>query len=234
MWQDQRAALHEFHTWLRVGSVLRQRADDLAGDTPIGRYAAGLARLYQGIAAETGAKVIVDASKEPTDAALLLLMPSVRASFVQIVRDPRGTVYSILRYKTRDQMGTGSRWRQSTYAALSWSFGNLAASRVRRASGQGRSALLRYEDFIGRPGETVADLAALTGRPARLATQTGTGTLVMNPTHTVGGNNNRFRTGPVSFREDTEWRSKLHKVDQAAVSTMCAPLMARYGYRLAP
>jgi hypothetical protein len=54
----------------------------------------------------------------------------------------------------------------------------------------------------------------------------------MRPTHTVGGNNNRFRTGAVHLREDTAWRSRLHPLDRAAVTTVCAPLMARYGYRL--
>jgi hypothetical protein len=234
MWQYQREALHEHHTWLRVGSVLRGRGKELAPNSPLGRYADGLTRLYRGIAEETGAQVIVDASKEPTDAALLLRMPEVDPSFVQIVRDPRGTVYSITRFRSGDQPEAGSRWRQSAYAALSWSAGNLAGSSVRRAAGQARSTLLRYEDFVLRPRETVEELARLAGRPAQLETSADPGTVTMRPTHTVGGNNNRFRTGPVKLREDTEWRSRLHRIDRAAVTTMCAPLMARYGYRLAP
>jgi hypothetical protein len=234
MWQDQRAALREYHTWLRVGSVLRHRGNELPADTPLGRYADGLARLYRAIAAETGARVIVDASKEPTDAALLLRMPVVEAAFVQIVRDPRGTVYSILRFRSGDPQGAQSRWRQSAYAALSWSAGNLAGGAVRRAAGADRSMLLRYEDFVLRPYETVAALAELAGLPERLAAPAESGTVTIGTTHTVGGNNNRFRTGPVRLHEDTEWRSRLHRLDRAAVTTMCAPLMARYGYRLAP
>jgi hypothetical protein len=77
----------------------------------------------------------------------------------------------------------------------------------------------------------------MAGRPARLAAPAGPvpdRTVTMNTTHTVGGNNNRFRTGPVQLREDTEWRSRLHRLDRAAVTTVCSPLMARYGYRLAP
>jgi Sulfotransferase family len=233
MWQDQRAVLGEYHTWTRVRSVLAQRGRVLSAQTPLGRYAAGMARLYQAIADQTGAKVIVDASKEPTDAALLLLMPEIRPAFAQIVRDPRGTVYSILRFSSGEPDGQ-SRWRQSAYAALSWSAGNLAGSAVRRAAGQDRSMLLRYEDFVTQPHQTVAELADLVGRPERLAPEQDAQTITMGVTHTVGGNNNRFRTGPVKLREDTQWRSRLHRVDRAAVTTMCAPLMARYGYRLAP
>jgi Sulfotransferase family len=237
MWRCQREALHEYHTWLRVGGLLRRRGKGLPAGGPLARYADGLGRLYRAIAAETGAQVIVDSSKEPTDAALLLLMPEVDPAFVQIVRDPRGMVYSILRVQAGGDPVAGSRWRQSAYAALSWSAGNLAGAAVRRAAGPGRSALLRYEDFVRHPRDSVAALADMAGRPARLAPPAGSvpdRTVTMNTTHTVGGNNNRFRTGPVQLREDTEWRSRLHRLDRAAVTTVCSPLMARYGYRLAP
>jgi hypothetical protein len=236
MWRCQREALHEYHTWLRVGGLLRRRGKGLPADGPLARYATGLARLYRAIATETGAQVIVDSSKEPTDAALLLLMPEVDPAFVQIVRDPRGMAYSILRVQAGGEPVAGSRWRQSAYAALSWSAGNLAGAAVRRAAGPGRSALLRYEDFVRQPQDSVAALADMAGRPARLAAPADPAqdrTVTMNTTHTVGGNNNRFRTGPVQLREDTEWRSRLHRLDRAAVTTLCSPLMARYGYRLA-
>ena len=104
--------------------------------------------------------------------------------------------------------------------------------------GPSRSVLLRYEDFVARPWETLGSLAALAGRPAPgPGVVPGAGnarTVVLGPTHTVGGNNNRFRTGPVELREDTEWRSRLHRLDRATVTTLCLPLMARYGYRPAP
>lgn len=235
MWRYQRAALYQYHTWLRVGSVLRHRKKGPPAGGPLARYAEGMAGLYEAIAAETGAEVIVDSSKEPTDAAMLLLMPEVDPSFVQIVRDPRGMVYSILRVKAGGEPVADSRWRQSAYAALSWSAGNLAGAAVRRSAGPARSALLRYEDFVNHPRESVAALADLAGWPAQLADVTDPaerGTVTMHPTHTVGGNNNRFRTGSVRLREDTEWRARLHRVDRAAVTTVCSPLMSYYGYRL--
>jgi len=231
MHECQREALREHHTWLRVPALLRHRGRALSGDTPLARYAAGLARLYRGIAEETGASVIVDSSKEPTDAAMLLMMPGVDARFVQIVRDPRGTVFSILRFADGTP-AEDSQWHRSAYAALSWSAGNLAGSAVRRAAGPDRSMLLQYEDLVRQPHETIEAVAAFAGRPARLDTAGEPGTVHMHPTHTVGGNNNRFRTGAVQLREDTAWRSRLHPLDRAAVTTVCAPLMAHYGYRL--
>jgi sulfotransferase family protein len=234
MWQYQQQAVSEYHTWRQVPSLLRRRGHDLPKSGPLARYTEGLARLYQAIAEETGAAVIVDSSKEPTDAALLLLMPAVDSTFVHLVRDPRGVVYSILRVQAGDRPVTESRWRQSAYTAFSWSAGNLAGTAVRRAAGQARSTLLRYEDFVASPHETVEALAQGYGTPARFDPSLDRGTVTIGPTHTVGGNNNRFHTGPVLVREDTAWRSQSHRLDKAVVTTVCAPLMVRYGYRLAP
>lgn len=232
MWQLQRETLHEFHTWLRAPGLLRRTRNGLPPGTSLARYAGGLGRLYRGIRQVTGADVIVDSSKEPTDAALVLRMPGVDASFAQIVRDPRGTAYSIVRLRSGDGPPAESRWRDSAYAALSWSAGNLAAAAVRRAAGPARSALLRYEDFILDPEGTVEAMARLAGAPRRLTARGTPGVVTIRPTHTVGGNNNRFRTGQIALREDTEWRQRLHRLDRAAVTAVSLPLMARYGYRL--
>ena len=112
MWRCQREALHEYHTWLRVGGLLRRRGK---GCQPMARWPATPPGwpACTGRSPETGAEVIVDSSKEPTDAALLLMMPEVDPAFVQIVRDPRGMVYSILRVQAGAEPVTGSRWRQS-------------------------------------------------------------------------------------------------------------------------
>lgn len=233
MWQCQREAVHEVHTWLRVPALLRRRESNLPAGTPLARYAEGLERLYVTIAKETGAEVIVDSSKEPTDAALLLAMPRIQATFVQIIRDPRGMVNSILRFREDGEPVVERRLSQSAYAALSWSLGNMAGTAVRRSAGPARSTLVRYEDFIARPGETIEALSRMAGRPARLAAPTEPGTVTMRQVHTVGGNNNRFRTGAVKLREDTTWRSQLHPLNRAAVTALCAPMMTRYGYRIA-
>ena len=233
MTQYQRESVHEFHTWLRVPGLLRLRGEELPEGSSLARYARGLARMYRAVAEETGAEVIIDSSKEPTDAALLLLMPEIETAFVQIVRDPRGVVYSVLRVRADGQTVAGSRLFHSTYAALSWSAGNVAGTAVRRAAGPGRSMLVRYEDLVSRPGDTMQAVAELAGRPDRLAAFPGPDTVYMHPVHSVGGNNNRFRTGALQLREDITWRSKLHPLDRSAVTAVCAPLMTRYGYQLA-
>jgi hypothetical protein len=231
IWQWQREAVHELHTWRYVPGLLRQRSRGLPEGTPLASYAKELASMYRAIAAETGAAVIVDSSKEPTDAALLLMMPEVDVTFVQIVRDPRGTANSILRFRDGGQPATQRHLRQSAYAALSWSAGNMAGAAVRRAPS--RSMLVRYEDFVSQPADTVHAIAELAGKPAWLAAHPEPGKVYLDTVHTVGGNNNRFRTGEIQLSEETTWRSQLHPLNRAAVTIMCAPLMALYGYQLA-
>ncbi|MDR2984634.1 MAG: sulfotransferase [Nocardiopsaceae bacterium] len=233
VWQWQREAVREFHTWLHVPRLLRQRGNGLTEGTPLAQYASELARMYRAIADQTGASVIVDSSKEPTDAALLLMMPEVEVTFVQIVRDPRGTANSIMRDKADGQPVTQLSLLQSAYASLSWSAGNMAGTAVRRAADPARTMLVRYEDFISRPAGTVQALSELAGKPGQLTAHSEPNTVYMRTVHTVGGNNNRFRTGEIQLREETTWRSQLHPLNRAAVTVMCAPLMSRYGYKLA-
>src|SRR5207253_4241296 len=61
-WQEQ--ALRETHTWARVPSLLSHRGLESLGGSARA-YSGGMARLYEAIATVTGARVIVDSSKEP-------------------------------------------------------------------------------------------------------------------------------------------------------------------------
>ena len=212
--------------WRRVPGLLRQRDMESAGD-PLKRYAEALSNLYRAIAAVTGARVIVDSSKEPTDAALLRLVPDVASFFVHIVRDPRGNVFS-----SRRALSNPARRYETArvgYSAMSWVAGNVAASAVRRADGV-RSLLIRYEDLVERPRYTL-ELIARSVDESVPVPHGEDGTIIMAPTHTVCGNENRFRTGPVKVVEDTAWRDGLDPGHRLLVSLICAPFLRRYGYR---
>lgn len=224
-WQD--IALGQTHTWTRLPSVLSPKQLDLARSEPLSRYGATLVRLYRAVADVSGAKVVVDSSKEATDGALVSRLPGIDASFVQIVRDPRGNAYSSLR-RQQDGEDRLTHWWHSAYTAMSWTAGNLAGAAVRRRSGAA-STRLRYEDFTADPVDTLRGLAELTGVPSGRVPNDG-GTMVLSPSHTVAGNENRFRAGPVRIQQDVQWRTNLHAVDRVTVTALCAPLMVRYRY----
>jgi hypothetical protein len=214
------------HSWRRAGPLLRRGAQELAARAPLAEYARALGSLYRAIAEVTGADVVVDSSKEASDAALVRLLPGVAPYFVHIVRDPRGTVYSGLRKQAGGQQVTHPQPGRSAYAALSWSVGNRAAHAVRRAHGTDRSLLVRYEDFVRDPAATLRRIVQLVGEPVREA-DLPTAAAVFRPTHTVAGNENRFRTGVVRLEEDVAWRQYLHPADRAVIGTIAAPVLQR-------
>ncbi|MGH2556659.1 MAG: sulfotransferase family protein [Actinomycetota bacterium] len=228
----QRQALREKHTWQRVPALLRHRQLGSI-DESARRYAGGMADLYRAIARVTEARVIVDSSKEPTDAAMIRLLPAMSAYFIQIVRDPRGTVFSAMRARAGGQLPPGSHWARSGYTAMSWMAGNFAAAAVCRVHGPERSMRIRYEDLVQMPDLTLERIAQLVGEPVEVP-MSQDGSMVMAPTHTVCGNENRFRVGPVHLAQDTAWRNNLRPLARYVTTAVCAPLMISYGYQLNP
>lgn len=214
------------HSWRRVPPLLRRGEEALAARAPLAEYADALRSLYRAIADVTGARVVVDSSKEASDAALVRLLPGISPYFVHIVRDPRGTVYSSLRQRAGGEQVTRRQIARSAYATLSWYVGNQAARAVRRVHGSTRSLFVRYEDFVRDPALTLERIAQLIGEPLPAA-GLPTGSTVFRATHTVAGNENRFRTGLVRLEEDVAWRTYLHPADRAVIATIAAPLLHR-------
>jgi hypothetical protein len=226
-WQHE--SLLERHTWTRVRPLLRRGHRELDHRDALRRYAARLSGLYRAIADTTGAAVIVDSSKEPTDAALLRLLPYIRPVFVQIVRDPRGTIYSRHKLEAGPEGASSTWWMQSGYAALSWAAGNMAGAAVVRAHGPQQSMAIRYEDFVAHPQATLESIAELAGSTASKVVSPDN-VAVLDVNHTVAGNDNRFRVGPVVLKQDDVWKEQLHPLDRAVATALCSPLLARYGY----
>jgi len=229
-WQQE--ALRESHTWQRVPALIRRRELGSVG-VAARCYADGMFDLYRAIASVTGARVIVDSSKEPTDAALIRLLPDMSTYFAHIVRDPRGTVFSSMRARFGAEEPQRSSWARSGYAAMSWMAGNVSAAAVRRVHGPKRSLLIRYEDLVEMPEHTLGRIARLVGEPLPVP-KSEDGAMVMAPTHTVCGNENRFRVGPVHLAQDTAWRGNLKPLARYLTTAICAPLIIRYRYELIP
>jgi hypothetical protein len=202
----------------------------------LGELVDDTARLYEALGAVTGARVIVDSSKRPSDAAVLRLVPNVTPFFVQLVRDPRAVAYSWQRRKAQPDRHRPADLVQHgpVDSTLSWLGWNLAAESLRRRYDASRSMLLRYEDFVARPRDALCDMARLVGENPRSIPLEGERTARLAPNHTVSGNPSRFRTGTVELREDTEWVARQRGADRLVVTTLALPMLHRYGYRLRP
>lgn len=212
----QRRYVRTRHTWRVLG-----RGPRPAG---IGEHAALMARTYHAIAERTGARVIVDSTKIPGEAALLPQLAGVTPYYVHLVRDPRAAAESWRRRK---------QYCDPMPAALStayWLGFNLASEAVTRRYPH-RSVLLRYEDFIADPAGTTGMLLRLVG--ADPAGNPVRGRVIeLHTNHTVTGNPDRFRTGATVIRgADDAWRTHLPRPSRLTAQALSWPLFARYGYR---
>ncbi len=213
----QRACVRTRHTW----RVLRRGLD--RGDL---RAHAGLMdQTYLAIAESSGARIIVDTSKMPGEAALLPYLPGVRPYFVHLVRDPRAVAESWR--EPKDYVYAMSAAKSTAY----WNGFNLASAAILRRHPD-RSAFLRYEEFIADPAAAIGRLLRLCG--ADPAANPVKGRVVeLRANHTVTGNPDRFRTGVTELRSgDDRWVTGLSRPARLAATVLAWPLLRRYGYGL--
>ena len=94
-----------------------------------------------------------------------------------------------------------------------------------------RNVLLRYEDLTDDPAAAIEQLAC--DLDANWSTppwdETGRG-VEFGIDHTIGGNPNRFNAGKAVIRTDDAWRRDMPRWQQAAMSALTLPVLARYGY----
>lgn len=190
-------------------------------------------RLYEGIARVTGARVIVDSSKNAPEAALLLLLANVEPYLIQLVRDPRGVANSMKRQvrmepfaeKTFNQPVHGS-----AVSSLIWARKNLAADVARLRYPLARTRLVRYEDLVRDPKRTLKGIASFVGEPFTGLEFSGARTVELRGNHTAWGNPSRFRTGVVELRPDDAWLAQLPRRDKMVTTTVSLPLLLKYRY----
>lgn len=200
------------------------------------RYLDSAGRLYKALAHVAGARVVVDSSKHPTDAAILRLLPGVRPYHVHLVRDPRAVAYSWQRQKSSPGDGPRDEMMRLTAAtsAKSWVVVNVAAEAVRRREPPNRSILVRYESFVAHPKSTVERILRLLGEETQDLPFDDDHRVTLTPGHTAGGNPNRFSTGPILLREDTEWLHGQSRGDRLISTAITLPLLRRYRYPVMP
>jgi hypothetical protein len=192
-------------------------------------YAEALGRVYNAVAAVSGAALVVDSSKHASTAALLGAVPGIDASIVHVVRDPRGVAWSWSKEVVRPDVTNGeslmARVGPARIAAR-WQVHNAMLALVRT-----RGAVLRYEDFVDRPEHATRRLLQLAGVRVEVLPQfVDRRTVVLGPNHTVAGNPLRFRTGEVAISADEQWRERMPVWRQAQVSALTFPSNLIYRY----
>jgi Sulfotransferase family len=218
-----------------LGRLLsRRQADVRNGDLAF--YRQVLAQLYDAIRQVSGSSVVVDSSKIPTHALVLLRSEAIDLRLVHLVRDSRGVAYSNTKRVVK-QVTAGeptllpthgpvaSSARYALYNGLTGELDRLGAEYM----------LVRYEDLIADPRRRLQEILTHAGVSpgTELPFLAGDGA-VLRPSHLVDGNPVRFATGPVQLRADDEWRSRMRPRDRAVVSALTLPFLAAYRYPLRP
>lgn len=201
------------------------------------RFQGLLSAVYRSLRRRTSSRVIVDSSKNPAYARLLLGSPGIRTYVVHLVRDPRGVAFSLQKRRQRPGTPRASELldrRRAAVGSTLWSAANLLTESLKdRAAGYVR---VRYRDFVRSPDEAVGRVLQclgaavdpvsneervrhLNGRAVPLAVQ-----------HVLAGNHVRDEIGSLDLEEDVEWRSALAPAKRRLVTAITLPLLLRYGY----
>ena len=222
-WQEE-VAPHD-HSWRGAERVVRASRPGARPWPALERYRTVMARMYTAMARALDARVLVDASKLPADAAVLMGIDGVEASVLHLVRDPRGVVHSQLR--RRAPSGGVQRARVLPLAGA-WAVRHGAARRLARGRGDAGWLELRYEDFATDPGPALARVSELLGEQPQPVPPDGRYDLA--EVHTAGGP--LPAETDVVLRRDDRWQTELPAPERVVATTATLPLLLRFGYPL--
>lgn len=207
----------------RAGRGYRRRHAD---------YTAVVRRLYEAIHAQTGARIIIDASKDMSTLYLLATMTGVNLRILHMVRDGRAVAYSWTKEKLRaDVIAEDSP--MDRYSPP-WSAADYLYRNVMTESARGMAAgywRLRYDDMVADLPGTISQAAAFMGLPqADLSFLSRDQVEFARESHAIAGNPMRFETGTITVRLDNAWRQQLPRWDKMIVTALTWPLLVRYRF----
>jgi hypothetical protein len=172
----------------------------------IEKYTDILTKLYGAIAAVSKCRAIVDSSKSLRYGALVMRIPGARTRWVNVIRDPRGIVYSrTRRARFRDGSDKPPEEGEGGYRLFriiaKWVMRNGLSRRVMRETGGAR---VLYEDFVRDQRPLLAAVAG-EDQARRVAELLKTGIPNSMVQHQIAGNWVRgLRISP-----NETWRSAL-------------------------
>ncbi len=195
-------------------------------------YAIQTRSLFRAIHSVSGNKIIVDSSKNPIRALALSMIPGIDMHIIHLVRDGRGVTWSNKKaFKKNVKMGLQRElyakpvWRTAAF----WIVVNLLSTSVRHWISPHKSILVRYEDFVTCPSETLLKIGDLVncdfGEVVKdIENQTG-----LTISHTIAGSRMRM-LGRVNLKLDEEWKTKLPLIDKWLFWVFAGWLLNSYRY----
>jgi hypothetical protein len=222
-WQIRLHLQHYIPGRRTTGRADRKLPPDL---TDLGAY---YKSLYRAIAAESGATCVVDASNEIFQA-IMLSSAGVDVRVIHLVRDIRGFAHSLSKRHIRPHVPneTEYMWRTTpAFGAALWVICLKQAKLLHRRDIP--VAQMRYEDFVGRPRETLEAALRQLGMPVAPPGLTNIEgrRVVLGPSHGLSGNPQRFVHGELTLRADEGWRDQMSRRNRFIVSMIGLPYLRR-------
>ncbi len=207
--------------WWRIPQVGLRSAPGVRRE--LEAYTAILGPLYRAIAKVSGARVIVDSSKDASHGWVLQrLVPSIDLSVLHLIRDSRAVAYSLCERKKFDP-ASGQVWGGHGLARTiaGWTATNALVQALRSTSVP--YLRLAYEDFCANPDRALARAAVLVGEP--LPAPLAPDGIDAGIQHQVAGNPVRFVRGSIAIRRDDEWRRSMSATGRRVVTAATWPML---------
>jgi len=212
--------------WWRAGR-LAARSAPRRPNTELESYRATLRRLYEAIAGVSGARLIVDSSKDVSHGyALRGIGEPLELYVLHLVRDSRAVAHSWQRKKFNP--GSGDDMNRYGLVRTSAEWTAINALTALHAPLGARYRMLRYHDFVADPRAAVSSVLEFVGEPTEHVRISARRTVDLGEDHTVAGNPIRFRRGEIEVRRDDEWRERMPRRSKALVTALTLPALARF------
>jgi len=189
--------------------------------------------LYEAIIESMGKEFVIDASKHPVFAHILVNNKNIDLYIIHLVRDSRGVVYSWTKKKIRPEITNRKEYmpRYSVIrSAVSWNIVNKIALDLKKCKNV-KYLLIRYEDLVLNIQKTLKKIYIFLGIESNFDKLfLDKNTIYLDTNHTVAGNPIRFKNGRFELKIDEEWKYKLRKDLRLLVTLVTYPYMKKFKY----
>jgi hypothetical protein len=168
----------------------------------------------------TGAKVVIDSSKEAVQLKYLLAASGLRIKVLHLVRDGRAVALSMIGHGMKYE----TRAKTVAMAARSWRRRNESAEQLLARLPESQWLMVRYEDLCARPEDTLRRLCAFLGLDHRHVVLD-----FRSQQQHVLGNDMRLESTS-EIRLDERWRTALSSEDLEVFERSAGDLNRKYGY----
>ena len=186
--------------------------------------AQGLGLLYKSIQKATGAKVIIDSSKNAGYGFMLSLMDMIDLYVVHLVRDSRAVVFSWSKQKK------GLWTEDPVKSAATWISRNIATDLL-KLNLSGKYIKVLYEDFMNDPIGVTQKIIKPFNVASKQLPFISSNQVRLNLNHGLCGNPDRFSNGIVQLKLDQRWRNTKTR-SKIITTVITLPLLFRYRYIL--